>query len=255
MRHARVLQSCATPLEVFLPLQDLSHRRPYEALMLLQPKANAAAGFTTSHPASGLLDISNQAFSETPAVAGSSDCDADVRHITGAASLPQATPLTSGAAGANRAAGLSPLEPSEACLVSESQADRPIASSCNTAKYSAEHQSASAVMSAVSAAQEGTRKGQSLPLGIISTASVPKSSPDAVQLGHMHLSIKDRSASAVYGRALAPETASIPDGLVMVAVPGDHSRKPQLAQLLMPYLPDEPRCLEVRTYIVMTIQP
>ena len=36
-----------------------------------------------------------------------------------------------------------------------------------------------------------------------------------------------------------------PDGLVMVAVPGEHSRKPKLAQLLEPYLPVSPRCLEV----------
>ena len=36
-----------------------------------------------------------------------------------------------------------------------------------------------------------------------------------------------------------------PDGLVMIAVPGEHSRKPQLAQLLQPYLPEEASCLEV----------
>ena len=36
-----------------------------------------------------------------------------------------------------------------------------------------------------------------------------------------------------------------PDGLVMIAVPGEHSRKPQLAQLLQPYLPEKAVCLEV----------
>lgn len=36
-----------------------------------------------------------------------------------------------------------------------------------------------------------------------------------------------------------------PDGLVMVAVPGEHSRKPQLAQLLQPYLLAKASCLEV----------
>ena len=36
-----------------------------------------------------------------------------------------------------------------------------------------------------------------------------------------------------------------PDGLVMIAVPGEHSRKPQLAQLLQPYLPEKAGCLEV----------
>ena len=37
----------------------------------------------------------------------------------------------------------------------------------------------------------------------------------------------------------------VPDGLVMMAVPGQHSRKPQLAQLLRPYLPADATCLEV----------
>lgn len=36
-----------------------------------------------------------------------------------------------------------------------------------------------------------------------------------------------------------------PDGLVMVAVPGEHSRKPQLAQLLQPYLLAKASCLEM----------
>lgn len=36
-----------------------------------------------------------------------------------------------------------------------------------------------------------------------------------------------------------------PDGLVMVAVPGEHSRKPKLGQLLERYLPVSPRSLEV----------
>ena len=36
-----------------------------------------------------------------------------------------------------------------------------------------------------------------------------------------------------------------PDGLVMIAVPGEHSRKPQLAQLLQQYLPEKAGCLEV----------
>lgn len=40
-----------------------------------------------------------------------------------------------------------------------------------------------------------------------------------------------------------------PDGLVMIAVPGEHSRKPQLAQLLQPYLPERACCLEVRCTI------
>ncbi|KAL3160646.1 hypothetical protein ABBQ32_010569 [Trebouxia sp. C0010 RCD-2024] len=39
--------------------------------------------------------------------------------------------------------------------------------------------------------------------------------------------------------------AQPPDGLVMVAVPGEHSRKPQLAQLLQPYLPEKASCLEM----------
>ena len=49
--------------------------------------------------------------------------------------------------------------------------------------------------------------------------------------------------SAVRGRAVA--SSKLPNGLVMVAVPGAHSRKPQLAHLLQPYLPAKPKCLEV----------
>lgn len=41
------------------------------------------------------------------------------------------------------------------------------------------------------------------------------------------------------------EQLKTPEGLVMLAVPGEHSRKPKLAQLLQPYLPANPRCLEV----------
>ena len=44
-------------------------------------------------------------------------------------------------------------------------------------------------------------------------------------------------------RAVA--SSKLPNGLVMVAVPGEHSRKPQLAHLLQPYLPAKPKCLEV----------
>ena len=44
-------------------------------------------------------------------------------------------------------------------------------------------------------------------------------------------------------RAVA--SSKLPNGLVMAAVPGEHSRKPQLAHLLQPYLPAKPKCLEV----------
>lgn len=44
----------------------------------------------------------------------------------------------------------------------------------------------------------------------------------------------------------APHAISPPvDGLVMIAVPGEHSRKPQLTQLLQAYLPEKACCLEV----------
>lgn len=41
-----------------------------------------------------------------------------------------------------------------------------------------------------------------------------------------------------------------PDELVMIAVPGEHSRKPQLAHLLKPYLPTNSKCLEVRGVLI-----
>lgn len=43
----------------------------------------------------------------------------------------------------------------------------------------------------------------------------------------------------------APRTA-IPEFYAVVAVPGQHSRKPHLGRLLAPFLPAEPRCLEAR---------
>ncbi len=44
----------------------------------------------------------------------------------------------------------------------------------------------------------------------------------------------------------APAAPAIPDGLVLVACPAEHSRKPQLGRLLAPLLPAQPRCLEAR---------
>jgi hypothetical protein len=40
----------------------------------------------------------------------------------------------------------------------------------------------------------------------------------------------------------------VPDGVVLLGVPGEHSRKPHLGRLLRPFIPGgpEPRCLEVR---------
>lgn len=46
-------------------------------------------------------------------------------------------------------------------------------------------------------------------------------------------------------RERARASSKLPNGLVMVTVPGQHSRKPQLAHLLRPYLPAKPKCLEV----------
>ena len=44
---------------------------------------------------------------------------------------------------------------------------------------------------------------------------------------------------------MTEDAALVQPNLVMIAVPGVHSRKPQLAQLLQAYLPESPRCLEV----------
>lgn len=61
--------------------------------------------------------------------------------------------------------------------------------------------------------------------------------PDFRTQGHQS-AVRERG-----GRAFA--SSKLPTGLVMVAVPGEHSRKPQLAHLLQPYLPPRPKCLEV----------
>ena len=55
----------------------------------------------------------------------------------------------------------------------------------------------------------------------------------------------DTEQQAELPQQMFPGVPSVPDELVMIAVPGEHSRKPQLAQLLQPYLPERPRCLEV----------
>jgi len=55
--------------------------------------------------------------------------------------------------------------------------------------------------------------------------------------GHQS-AVRERGSKAV-------ASPKLPNGLVMVAVPGAHSRKPQLAHLLQPYLPASPKCLEV----------
>ncbi len=57
------------------------------------------------------------------------------------------------------------------------------------------------------------------------------------QKGHQS-AVRERGSRAV-------ASSKLPNGLVMVAVPGAHSRKPQLAHLLQPYLPASPKCLEV----------
>ena len=67
--------------------------------------------------------------------------------------------------------------------------------------------------------------------------------------GHEHSDVMRQatnSAVAVAGSGLDPIVShSLPSGVVMIAVPGEHSRKPQLSRLLQPYLPAKPKCLEV----------
>ena len=65
------------------------------------------------------------------------------------------------------------------------------------------------------------------------TGSAPAAGPDDISMG------AEKLQPAVHA------ISKPPDGLVMIAVPGEHSRKPQLAQLLQPYLPDKAVCLEV----------
>lgn len=56
------------------------------------------------------------------------------------------------------------------------------------------------------------------------------------------------AAEASGAPAAAPLEEPIPDGLVLLSVPTQHSRKPHLGPLLRRYLPPEPRCLEVGWY-------
>ena len=65
------------------------------------------------------------------------------------------------------------------------------------------------------------------------TGSTPAAGPD------------DMSTGAEKPQPAFHAISQPPDGLVMIAVPGEHSRKPQLAQLLQPYLPEKAGCLEV----------
>ncbi len=70
-----------------------------------------------------------------------------------------------------------------------------------------------------------------------STSDCQLQGPDLRFQGHQS-GVRDRGSRAV-------ASSKLPNGLVMVAVPGAHSRKPQLAHLLQPYLPASPKCLEV----------
>ncbi len=56
----------------------------------------------------------------------------------------------------------------------------------------------------------------------------------------------DNTSASSDRRLEAGKSTKPPNGMVMIAVPGEHSRKPQLAQMLKHYLPSSPRCLEVR---------
>lgn len=47
------------------------------------------------------------------------------------------------------------------------------------------------------------------------------------------------------GWSAPPDPEPVPDQLVLVACPQEHSRKPQLGPALAPLLPPQPRCLEV----------
>ena len=47
------------------------------------------------------------------------------------------------------------------------------------------------------------------------------------------------------GGPAPPDPEPVPDKLVLVACPQEHSRKPQLGPALAPLLPPQPRCLEV----------
>ena len=49
------------------------------------------------------------------------------------------------------------------------------------------------------------------------------------------------------GGPAPPDPGPVPDKLVLVACPQEHSRKPQLGPALAPLLPPQPRCLEVIT--------
>ena len=42
----------------------------------------------------------------------------------------------------------------------------------------------------------------------------------------------------------------LPERLTLMSVPLQHSRKPQLALLLQQWLPERPRCLEVRALVL-----
>ncbi len=70
-----------------------------------------------------------------------------------------------------------------------------------------------------------------------STSDCKLQGPDFRMQGHQSV-VRDRGSRTV-------ASSKLTNGLVMVAVPGAHSRKPQLAHLLQPYLPAKPKCLEV----------
>ena len=75
------------------------------------------------------------------------------------------------------------------------------------------------------------------PLSAAPQAAVPPE-PGAAECGHA----QEPHNPASHGSSRPSRPLR---DMVIIAVPGQHSRKPHIGRLLMPYLPTRPSCLEV----------
>ena len=213
-------------------LQDIAHRRPYEVLMLLRPKqpqqAEAPSPTRATHTSGSLTDVSIASKAETKA----DNVHSNLAEAKSAASLP--VRITAAAADGSLRSSPGNLA---AALSSGTAAVVDMSSTAGQGT------SIAGSISAVDATDAALLRNK---LSWTGSQHQPLQTAHAAFTNGVQVMASD-AASASNGSCMTAfaGTADITDGLVMIAVPGEHSRKPQLAQLLKPYLPEQPKCLEV----------
>ena len=195
--------------EYLLVLQDVAHRRPYEVLMLLRPSSSLDQVSAAQQPYN---------VGPKPGLASPETVEQQA---------PQALSMGSETLGQVKTDMPAHARDQEASMSKQSPAAIAPGEKSVSAAISHNQQLLQARLTASGAEQ---------------VIAVPDCSNDAKlvqqELPRLH-------ATAALEHTAGIRHSHVPDGLVMMAVPGQHSRKPQLAQLLQPYLPADAMCLEV----------